>query len=923
IAVDIASQNWACFATRIGAISAVKLFSMIYIAATSTASFNKAKEGLKKYKFCGHDWLSYKETEDKKYWVRGGYENSHYKYVVDQIEKSPSAKKEITNQTFREYIYGGREHISLSDSNEKKPEEGFGSGDNRTMAINYDITYCIDPRTEEQKGFNGIFQRYYMRGNEKANFACNRFMYDGVGDCFLPGSAFSSDDEMVAAKKSVLGEDGKWYYLVDGTKYSKACQTAFIEARKCCRYRSKHLVCLHDGSKNGVSDGTFCFSNVVDGYAGDVVVSNLFLFLQKRNSDVDKATCKLGDIEFEAGKKKNTDHVCVFSNNMCPYDFKLNAGLNYRASYCDSDYFTDYRDSDSMLTREATHFNKTICEEGLFSENLRKKYKEMFSTGGRQFAAYTYNMVKKDMKGFNVGDFETIYNFDGYADSSGNIVKKPFTETFKENGENNTKKRSCGFSTDSMTETTGQFNLTVEEANYLKSSAFGKVKNFCQYRAHCVEVEREEEYNDSYVVTSLFLDSSCNGTTSNSRNILQDNGGGLPRQLSAPIVECVFESLKNLISGIAGSSLCETGEEPNRAGYCGTDSEETVREQVALGNKAFFDGRYRKIEDKFIIKNQELPPSYNPFLRIQRYFIRIIKAALALFMVIYFYKQLLMGNLDNLVKPENIMKMVFPVFKFAVVMWLIFYNGWQQGAYNYLLNFSTASYSFVSRMFIKILKNPKNQMLNLEDGQNVVIKVLEKNSVTLESEEILLCYKYDIFNNIHYSRRDNITKKCEKGFYSNYEVDSNMDEATKIFIKKKKYEGQIEKNIVISNNQEISQLIYFIDKYNKGTSEKIRMEVVSGTLWSKNYDGCYFDSTEYEENKNYLALFDTLDCKLIKYLGYSTNNMAPNILIYSAIMLVPGMFFKSDGIVSKIIGGIGSFLFGMMMSFLFLMFNVV
>ncbi|MDR1494923.1 MAG: type IV secretion system protein [Rickettsiales bacterium] len=98
--------------------------------------------------------------------------------------------------------------------------------------------------------------------------------------------------------------------------------------------------------------------------------------------------------------------------------------------------------------------------------------------------------------------------------------------------------------------------------------------------------------------------------------------------------------------------------------------------------------------------------------------------------------------------------------------------------------------------------------------------------------------------------------------------------------------------------------------------------MVSGNIWSKNYDGCYFDSGEYEENKSYLALFDTLDCKLIKYLGYSTSSMVPNIILYSAIMLVPNYFFP-DGVISKVIGGIGSVLFGMMMTFLFLIIGII
>jgi hypothetical protein len=776
---DIAGQNWACVAARPSFMQGVQYELQIGIAAATDVQYSKAKNAMKKYRFCGHDWLSYKKTEDEKYWVRGGYENSHYRYVVDSIENG-TVKKDIGEQVYREYVYGGREHISYATDREKMLEEGLDSNDNRSKTVNYDINYCIDPRTEEQKGFDGMFQRYYMRGNEKANFACNRFLYDGKSGCFLPESDVAIGDR-ASITETISGENGKKYYFVKNEKYDKTCVKAFVEARKCCRYRSKHLVCIHDKDKNNIGDGTFCLSNVVNGYgASEAISSNIFTFIQNYDEDKDRVTCTVGEVDFEAGKKKDTDYVCVFSHGLCPYDFKLNAGLNYRASYCDTDYFTDYRDSSSVLQRGANHFNATICKEGLFSEKYRKKYKEMFSSGGKELAAFTYNRVKGDMGGFNNGDFETIYNFDGYTDGDRTVVKEPFMTKFKYSVAESTNRRSCGFSSkdssDTATKTFAQYDLKQSEVNYMKSSAFGKVKNFCQYRAHCVEVEREEDYDDNYVVGSLFLDSSCNGTTSNSRNILQDDGGGVPRQLSAPIVECIFESLKNLIAGVAGSSLCEASGDLNNMGYCGPDSEATVSAQMAVGNSVFFNGRYKKIDGKFIVKNYELPPNYNPFLKIQKYLIRTIKAALTLFMVIYFYKQLLMGNLENLAKPENMLKMVFPLFKFVVVIWLIFYNGWQQGAYNHIVNFATASYSFMNRMLTKIVKNPKNQMLNFEeDGEVNAVKIVENNSITLEDRDIMLCFKYGLFGDINYSRRNIVTERCERGFYSNYEIDSNWE----------------------------------------------------------------------------------------------------------------------------------------------------
>ena len=52
-------------------------------------------------------------------------------------------------------------------------------------------------------------------------------------------------------------------------------------------------------------------------------------------------------------------------------------------------------------------------------------------------------------------------------------------------------------------------SLDREYANQIKTSAYGQIKNFCQYRAHCVEVEREREYPQEFSISALFLDSSC------------------------------------------------------------------------------------------------------------------------------------------------------------------------------------------------------------------------------------------------------------------------------------------------------------------------------------------------------------------------------------------------------------------------------
>ncbi|MDD2839958.1 MAG: glycine-rich protein [Rickettsiales bacterium] len=48
--------------------------------------------------------------------------------------------------------------------------------------------------------------------------------------------------------------------------------------------------------------------------------------------------------------------------------------------------------------------------------------------------------------------------------------------------------------------------------------------------------------------------------------------------------------------------------------------------------------------------------------------------------------------------------------------------------------------------------------------------------------------------------------------------------------------------------------------------------------WDKSYDGCYFGDSYYPNGKHYLAIFDSLDCKLMNYFNYAPDTDLPGIL---------------------------------------------
>ena len=743
-------------------------------------NFEKAKTAMKSVNFCGWDWLSYTPTYDGKYYTRGAFAYSRYKAVYDCINNTKDGSecyritetvcnedgsfcngitknsRDVRNKIYREFLYSGKEY----ESSIMEKDISSNLSDNRSRAITYDYDYCIDPRLPEDKGYYSVMQRYYMKGNEKANFACNRFIYDGSSGCVLPKKAIEDADTSLFSSSDKIGED---YFIIRPgntdlyNKYNSKCKEAFSEARKCCKYRSQHLFCLEN--KNISNSSNFCFSNVVDSYGtSSLSINNIADFIANKDYDSDKVTCEIsggndGTYYFEGTKKTNTNYVCVFSDELCPYNFKLNAGLNYRASYCDSNYFTDDVDKDSLLQREETHFNVATCKEGLFSASMREKYKELHGSSSEMFASYVFDKVREDIQsfGYNNNDFETIYDFskledDIEASEISNIRNKGFGYQKKE--------------TDSQVDTLISYMLDPEDALKARTSAFGQVKNFCQYRAHCVEVEREEDRGDTEFLASTFLDSSCNNASVNSRNFQRTVDGSIMRQLTAPIVECIHESLNNLINGVSGMSSC-VNNDMNDYGYCGSDTQEEIEKQLKNNNTAFFEDRYNFITENgqkvFLVKGEKLPESYNPFLKMQNYFKDVIRAALTIFIVLFGYKTIFSGEMKMLKNDKG--SLVLLLTKFSIVLFLIFYNGWQKGIYDYLIKFSLSGYNFVNSIFSSLVSDSRNTVLNL-DG-NVILKVVETDDLVVKKDDTLypvesnvtMCYRYGLMNDIEFRHR--------------------------------------------------------------------------------------------------------------------------------------------------------------------------
>ena len=122
----------------------------------------------KKARICGHDWTVWNKIDDgtgNLVWKRGAYSGSH-KYEVERPFKEGTATADdlkLSNQDYREYIFGGEE---FKDNGEGACKNPWNSSTRNAIL-----------------GYDGDEQRYYMTGPGAAPvFACYRFLMSNGAD---------------------------------------------------------------------------------------------------------------------------------------------------------------------------------------------------------------------------------------------------------------------------------------------------------------------------------------------------------------------------------------------------------------------------------------------------------------------------------------------------------------------------------------------------------------------------------------------------------------------------------------------------------------------------------------------------------------------------------------------------------------------
>ncbi len=192
---------------------------------------------------------------------KSGSENKKGYNNLNMIEDQKSRDRNIKNQFYREFLFGGMEYIDKSGGNCKNPD---------SEKINW----------EKNLGYGGKEQRYYMNGsgeNFTSNFACQRF-----------------------------------------SPYDANARQEAKESYECCIKRSAETLCLDDGNRGSVKfckEGTKCKISDVD-YAIYRGFSNQYFLCAKSFSLCPfNYTVGLGTEIFESDNKGGYVNHCQYLNH--------------------------------------------------------------------------------------------------------------------------------------------------------------------------------------------------------------------------------------------------------------------------------------------------------------------------------------------------------------------------------------------------------------------------------------------------------------------------------------------------------------------------------------------------------------------------------------------------------------------------------
>ncbi len=209
----------------------------------------------------------------------------------------------------------------------------------------------------------------------------------------------------------------------------------------------------------------------------------------------------------------------------------------------------------------------------------------------------------------------------------------------------------------------------------------GQCRNYCQYLTHCTKTS-SEVYRYRSSLNSPYFSDACMNFIGDSQNRTALVGGfalGSQKHFSAPIAQCIKETLENLFYNRAGHSVCyNVNEYPSANGTCPSG------QYLLDGDFEFKKGNKVKEKSFFTIIQDNLR--------------NIVK--LVLMLSITFYG---MNILTGKANPGSRKEVAIYLFKIATVLYFATGDAWQTVFFKGVYNTSTE----LSRMVFKIEVQPQ------------------------------------------------------------------------------------------------------------------------------------------------------------------------------------------------------------------------
>lgn len=207
----------------------------------------------------------------------------------------------------------------------------------------------------------------------------------------------------------------------------------------------------------------------------------------------------------------------------------------------------------------------------------------------------------------------------------------------------------------------------------------GKCQNYCQQLTHCTTTN-DSTYKYKSELNSPYFSSACFDFVGDSRNRTSYNTGfiiGSQRHFSAPIAQCVKETMENVFYNRFGHSKCLLStESPSETGVC-------VSNNYELFNTGTHDVNYKKGDQ---VQNKSF------FATLQDNLHTAIKLALTLSITFYGVTTLL--GVGTIKKSE----LILYIIKMGLVLYFATSTAWQDHFFNGVYNTS----SDLSQMVFKI-----------------------------------------------------------------------------------------------------------------------------------------------------------------------------------------------------------------------------